>query len=124
MEKNFKIDPPLQSGSLYYNYKDNYSVVMLAIVDAQLRFIYVDVGTNGRISDSGIWNKSTMKAHLKEKTLKVPEAMPLPNTEKEFPFVLVGDEGFPLSTEVIIPYPRDLCSGRRNRRIFLITGNF
>ena len=50
--KHFKIDPPLQSGSLYYNYKDYFSVVLLAVVDAHLRFIYVDVGTNGRISDT------------------------------------------------------------------------
>ncbi|XP_018367708.1 PREDICTED: uncharacterized protein LOC108757374, partial [Trachymyrmex cornetzi] len=50
--KHFKIDPPLQSGSLYYNYKDSCSVVLPAVVDAQLRFIYVDVGTNGRISDT------------------------------------------------------------------------
>ncbi|XP_018299908.1 uncharacterized protein, partial [Mycetomoellerius zeteki] len=41
--KHFKIDPPLQSGSLYYNYKDSFSVVLLAVVDAQLRFIYVDI---------------------------------------------------------------------------------
>lgn len=116
--KHFKIDPPLQSGSLYYNYKDSFSVVLLAIVDAHLRFIYVDVGTNGRISDSGIWNKCTIKAHLKENTLKIPGAVPLSNIEKEFPFVLIGDEGFPLSTELLIPYPRDLCSGRKNKRIF------
>jgi len=50
--KHFKIDPPLKSGSLYYNYKDYFSVVLLAVVDAQLRFIYVDVGTNGRINGS------------------------------------------------------------------------
>lgn len=59
-----------------------------------------------------------MKVYLKRNTLKIPEVASLPNIEKKFPFVLVGDEGFPLSTEVLILYPRDLCSGRRNRRIF------
>jgi len=36
---------------MFYNYKGDYSVVLLALVDAQLRFIYVDVGTNGRVSE-------------------------------------------------------------------------
>lgn len=52
--KHFKIYPPLKSGSLFYNYKDSFSIVLLAVVDAQLQFVYLDVGTNGRISDSGI----------------------------------------------------------------------
>lgn len=37
--------------------EDSFSVVLLAVVDAQLRFIYVDVGTNRRISDSETWSK-------------------------------------------------------------------
>lgn len=115
--KHFKIDPPLQSGSLYYNYKDSFSVVLLAVVDAQLRFIYVDIGTNGIISDTGIWNKSSLKAHLDNNSLNIPAPTPLPNTDKEFPFVFVGDEGFLLSTKVLIPYSRDTC-GNKDKRIF------
>ncbi|XP_036143374.1 protein ALP1-like [Monomorium pharaonis] len=116
--KHVLIDPPQKSGSLYYNYKNNYSIVLLALIDAQLRFIYVDVGTNGRISDSGIWNKSTLKAHIDNNSLKIPPAAPLLGTETEFPFVIVGDEGFPLSTNILIPYPGASCTGRIDRRIF------
>lgn len=116
--KHILIDPPVNSGSLYYNYKDTYSIVLLALVDAQLRFIYVDVGTNGRISDSGIWNKSTLKAHIDSNSLKIPPAASLPGTETEFPFVIVGDEGFPLSMNILIPYPGSSCTGRIDRRIF------
>ena len=32
-EKHVIISPPLQSGSLYYNYKDSFSIVLLAVVD-------------------------------------------------------------------------------------------
>jgi len=73
--KHFKINPPLQLGSLYYNYKDYFSVVLLAVVDAQLRFIY-DVGTNGRISDISTGNKCCLKAHL-DHSLNIPKAIPL-----------------------------------------------
>jgi len=52
--KHFKIEPLIRSGSLYRNYKDNFSVVLLAVVDANLRSIYADIKTNGRISDARI----------------------------------------------------------------------
>lgn len=112
------IDPPLQSGSMFYNYKGDYSVVLLALVDAQLRFIYVNVGTNGRVSDSGVWNKCSLKNHLDRNTLHIPPPAPLPGTQDNFPFVIIGDEGFPLSEKLLILYPGPQCSGMIDRRIF------
>nr|CAH7733263.1 unnamed protein product [Callosobruchus chinensis] len=44
------------SGSAFYNYKKFYSVVLLAVVDSEYRFIAVDVGAYGRDSDSNIFN--------------------------------------------------------------------
>ncbi|KAJ1524651.1 hypothetical protein ONE63_011134 [Megalurothrips usitatus] len=113
--KHFHIEPPLNSGSLYYCYKDYTSIVLLAMVDAQLRFVYVDVGTNGRISDSGIWNKCSLKPYLEQ--LNIPPTA-LPGTDDLFPYIVVGDEGFPLSQQVLIPYPKELVRHRMDRRIF------
>lgn len=93
--KHVKIDPPLKSGSLYYCYKDFFSIVLLGVVDAHLRFIYVDIGTNGRISNSGVWNKCTLKTRLQNKRLHIPGPSSLHGTYEMFPFVLIGDEGFP-----------------------------
>ncbi|KAJ8685504.1 hypothetical protein QAD02_021297 [Eretmocerus hayati] len=116
--KHIRIDPPLQSGSMYYNFHEFFSIVLLALVDAQLRFIYIDVGTNGRASDRGIWNKSVLKLCLDNDSISIPGPSRLPGTDEEFPFVIIGDEGFTLSEELLIPYSKDALANRRDRRIF------
>ncbi|KAK3908909.1 Protein ALP1-like [Frankliniella fusca] len=113
--KHFKIDPPLRSGSLYYNYKEFFSIVLLALVDANMRFIYVDVGTNGRISDTGIWNKCSLKPYLEN--LNIPPT-PLPGSQDLFPYVVVGDEIFQLTDQVLVPYSKDYLRHRLDRKIF------
>nr|CAH7733261.1 unnamed protein product [Callosobruchus chinensis] len=50
--KHIRLISPLHSGSAFYNYKKFYSVVLLAVVDSEYRFIAVDVGAYGRDSDS------------------------------------------------------------------------
>lgn len=39
---------------IYYDYKADHSVIMLALVDANYKFPYVDVGTQGPASDAGV----------------------------------------------------------------------
>lgn len=116
--KHIAISPPLESGSMFFNYKDFFSVVLMAVVDAQLRFVWVDVGTNGRASDRGIWNRCSLKHGLETNTLNVPRPSPLLGTAEDFPYVIVGDEGFTLSEKLLIPYPRDSVTNRKDRKIF------
>ena len=42
--KHAVIQSPARSGSLYYNYKGTFSLVLMALVDVDYRFIYVDIG--------------------------------------------------------------------------------
>lgn len=63
---------PANSGSLYFNYKVTFSIVLLAIVDADYRFLVVDVGSYGSNSDGGIFANSVLGKALGDGTLNVP----------------------------------------------------
>lgn len=48
---------PGKSGSIYYNYKDFFSMVLFALVDSKYKFIAIDVGSYGREGDARIFLK-------------------------------------------------------------------
>ena len=52
--KHVALKKPKNSGALYHNYKGFFSIVMLALVDGQYKFRWVDVGTAGSCSDAQI----------------------------------------------------------------------
>ena len=50
--KHIAMRKPTTSGSLYRNYKKFFSIVLLALVDADYKFIWADVGGMGHQSDA------------------------------------------------------------------------
>lgn len=60
---NFKLifQAPPHSGSVYYNYKKFHSFNLTGIADAHYRFILIDVGSEGRCSDAGVFAASSVK---------------------------------------------------------------
>ncbi|EZA47532.1 hypothetical protein X777_16214 [Ooceraea biroi] len=86
---------PPHSGSVYYNYKKFHSFNLTGIADAHYRFILIDVGSEGRRSDAGVFAASSIKARLEADSLNVPA----PSTigQSVLPYVFVGDEAYPLT---------------------------
>jgi len=64
---------PKNSGSEFYNYKGFFSIVLLALVDYDYRFIFVDVGCQGRISDGGVYRHCYFYEALEKDQLGLPE---------------------------------------------------
>lgn len=56
--KHVRIKCPPKGGSAYYNYLKYHSIVLFAIVDADYKFLYHEVGAEGRVGDATIWNQS------------------------------------------------------------------
>lgn len=102
--KHVAIRCPNNSGSMYFNYKKFYSIVLLAVCDAKYNFTYVHIGAYGSESDGGIFRKSDFGCRLQDGTLDLPKNMLLPGTNILFPSFFVGDEAFPLSENVLRPY--------------------
>ncbi|CAN8031991.1 unnamed protein product [Ixodes persulcatus] len=75
--KHINMFAPPNTGSEYFNYMGNFSLVLLAVVDADLKAIYVDVGTSGRTHDSTTFKKRTFYKGLVENSLKLPTPEPL-----------------------------------------------
>ncbi|XP_077127814.1 uncharacterized protein LOC143783293 [Ranitomeya variabilis] len=58
--KHIRIIKPARTGSQFFNYKKYFSVVLMAIADADCRFIAVDIGAFGRGNDSQTFKNSDM----------------------------------------------------------------
>lgn len=114
--KHITIQAPPGSGSLYFNYKKTFSIVLLAMVDAEYRFIAVDVGAYGKNSDGGIFKESSMGKCLKKKTFAIPENRPITKNGEPLPYVIVGDEAFPCKTYLMRPYSGSGLS--QDKRVF------
>jgi len=102
--KHIRIKAPANSGSEFFNYKNFFSIILLAICDANYRFILVDIGDSGRHSDGEVFSNSRLGKLFDRNKVYVPAPCSLPGSTFSAPFVLVGDDAFPLKHYIMKPW--------------------
>ena len=110
--KHNRIQKPKNGDSFYYNYKHTHSIILMAIAGPEYECLYADVGSNGRVSDSGIWNKSSLLLGIQDGSVKLPDDEKLFNGEIT-PYVFLGDDAFALKVFIMKPFPHQGLTGER-----------
>ncbi|CAH1973131.1 unnamed protein product [Acanthoscelides obtectus] len=119
--KHIDIIPPANSGSFFFNYKHRHSLVLLAIADANYKFILFDFGTNGRVSDGGVLQNTEFFRRLQAKLLNIPGEKEVANESRKLPFVFVADDAFPLRPDMLKPYRQsDLTCIEKKLQLLII----
>lgn len=116
--KHIRIRCPGNSGSLFHNYKDFFSIVLLAMVDANYKFVAVDIGSFGKEGDSGIFLKSNMGQQVLNGSFRFPQPSKLPGSDKIVPYVIVGDEAFRLHKHIMKLYTRKSVRDNHSETVF------
>ncbi|XP_022179001.1 putative nuclease HARBI1 [Myzus persicae] len=116
--KHIRLQCPPNSGTLYHNYKHFFSLILMAICDANYCFRVIDVGSYGKESDCNIFKKSIFGKKLYNNKVNFPQPRCLPGDEQGIPqpFIVVGDEAFALHTNLLRPFPGKSLNDKR--RIF------
>ena len=113
--KHVRIQKPKNGGSFYYNYKHTHSIILMAIAGPDYERLYANIGSNGRVNDSGIWNNCALLQEILNGTVELPADVMLQNGEN-VPYVFLGDDAFALKEFLMKPFPQQ--SLNEERRIY------
>lgn len=103
--KHVFIQAPPNSGSVYYNYKKQFSIVLMAACDHTYKFTLIDVGAHGSVSDGSVFATSEIGQAIKREALGIPqEPLQLPSSNESLPYFFVGVQAFPLMGNLMRPY--------------------
>ena len=90
--------------------------MLLVLVSSDCKLIFIDVGCQGRISDGGVFRNTELYNRLVSDELNLPDPMELPESQNpdwnftsesmSTPFVIVGDEAFPLNKHLMKHYAK------------------
>ena len=114
--KHIPIRCPRRGGSPYHNYKGFHSIVLLALVDGDYKFLWVDLGTAGSSSDAQIFKHSDLRHKIEDGTIGFPESESLVDDGPKVNYFILRDDASPLKLWLMKPYSRrgmDL-----NQRVF------
>jgi hypothetical protein len=98
------------------NYKGFFSIILMALVDADYCFIWVEVGANGASSDAQIFNSCELKEAILDGSIDFRAPEPIVEGDQDVPYFFIGDDAFALRTWMMKPYSVRGLS--REQRIF------
>ena len=106
--KHIVITQPTNSGGAYYNYKGTFSMNLMALVDANYKFLFVDIGQYGSNADGGVFQRSEWGQMFLNRELDMPEPKCIEGAPQfgALPHCIVADEAFPLRIDLMRPFPR------------------
>jgi hypothetical protein len=102
--KHIAMKCPKNGGSLYYNYKGFHSIILMALVDADYKFLWVEVGNQGSAGDAQVFNGGELKEAIEAGAINFPPADALPNDDQPMPYFIVADDAFALRSWLQKPY--------------------
>lgn len=98
---HISIEPPSGEETDYFNYKKHHSVIVLAVVNADLKFTYINVGAPGRCNDAFVYNRSKLFDVIKN---PIYSQFYMVHNTTRIQAHLVADSAFPLSQNLMKPY--------------------
>ena len=104
--KHIAIKCPPGGGSEYFNYKKFHSIILMALVDGDYKFTWVDVGQPGSAGDAQVFNRSELKECIDDGSAGLPAADPLPNDDKDMAYFIAADDAFALRTWLMKPFSK------------------
>ena len=76
-------------------------------------FTYVDVGAQGRASDGGVFAACSLERAMENNTINITPPRTPANCDTPMPYVILGDDAFPLKQYLMRPYPRRALTNER-----------
>ena len=91
---------------MYRNYKGFFSIVLMALVDADYRFLWIYFGSDGSSNDASIYNGSELKEDLESPNdiFNIPEEKSLPGDDVPVPYYIVGDNELGINKRLMNPF--------------------
>lgn len=72
----------------------------------------------GRFSDGNIFANSPVGQLLSNGSIDLPDPKPLPGQTSPTPYVFIGDEAFPLMTNLMRPFPKMRVTNNYENKVF------
>ena len=83
---------------------------MLALVDGQYKFRWVDVGTAGSCSVAQIFHTCHLKMKIDDDSIGFPDPAPIAQGGQDVPYFILADDVFSLKTWLMKPYGRTMLT--------------